>query len=610
MGKFIGLFGTRPPDDPRRPLQAGSEFLETVCRKSTVSQFVSSPNGHCTISETAVKGDTTLVHQDHRGLVVLDGKPHRGGLSIQPAEVLNSYFRLGVEELTADWDGSYAIAIFDNTNDRLVLVHDRFGLRPIYWTRSESGFLFATAAGALVRTCLVPLSTSPSAIARYASLNYRAAFGLPQTPFEGVSRLGPGEWLTINTAGDTTNGGGMRLDPEATYFHSKKEDLASSYYRECKSVLSELIQHWNPEDLVVSLSGGIDSGIILSLLKEICSEAPIAISMLYGQGEECERDLIELSADMNALRLIEHTLRPTDLIDRLPKIYQSFDLPISTVSIFAYTELFAGASNAGFNTILTGGSGDALQAGNYPYYLVNLLDVEMNDPKDFDNELAAWIRNHSTEMFPKSVEDYWRFKETAVDPAVDGRFIPHDMSLSPALLDRDFREHSGDILLPVVESYGTWMRTYIAQEYRYEIIPSAAETEATIDWINQSETVSPFLHSRLVDFGWRLPRTMRIFNGVNKNLARTAFARHLPDEIISTTHKRGFNAPTDQWFRNELRDFLLDHLNSSSFRERGIYDLTTLQQITDEHMSGDFDHRMVLWQALNLELWLREWLDR
>ena len=82
------------------------------------------------------------------------------------------------------------------------------------------------------------------------------------------------------------------------------------------------------------------------------------------------------------------------------------------------------------------------------------------------------------------------------------------------------------------------------------------------------------------------------------------------DEFLNRVDKSGFNAPFDIWVRGPFRDFVLDVFTSEKFLNRGIYDETKFRTVLDGHMSGRENHMMLLWQALNLELWLNEWIDK
>jgi asparagine synthase (glutamine-hydrolysing) len=135
------------------------------------------------------------------------------------------------------------------------------------------------------------------------------------------------------------------------------------------------------------------------------------------------------------------------------------------------------------------------------------------------------------------------------------------------------------------------------------------ESQNTIDWVFDTSTLSPFNSKDIVDFGWHLPSKYKIKNGINKALSRTALRGICSDEILDRVSKSGFNAPFDIWLRGPLKEFTMDVFRSQKFQERGIYDLIKFDRVISEHMNKDKNHMAIIWQALNLELWMKNWLD-
>ena len=611
MSKFIGLAFLPKAIEESINIDIGATYLRQISRSpANVRKYV----GAQPTSQTIVinrKSDPESRYSDSRGSVVVDGIPTRNGYVLEPKLIHNEFHQHGIKNLTNGWDGSYAIVIVNNLTGAVALIHDRFGQKPCYWVRRDGGYVFSTSAGALVRSGAVAGTLDNKLIVRYATLNYRASFLDTRELFDGVNRLLPGEWIIFESDGTTKSGGGIALDTDAAYLSDSIDVLATSYRNECSVALEQILATAEVNkplaDPIVALSGGMDSGSIIATLNDIKSPPPTVISMFYGHGDECERDQIGHSSRRNAGRCIECWLSPEDLVADLPTVYKRFDLPLSTISVYAYEKLFAMAADEGHRTIITGGSGDALQGGNYPYYLYNLADTKMLRPELYDDELAAWITYHSTNAFPKSRAVAEKFFSEFLDLNIPGKLKSVDFTLYPGLLTPEYAEYIGDPVSPVVESHGSWLRSYVAQEYSYEVVPPLAAAEETIAWVHDCSIISPFLAGNMVEMGWRLPNQLKIANGINKILARQAFADLMPVEIIQTTSKKGFNAPLDQWFRAELRDLLMDYLRSQPFLSRGMYKPKVLTTMVDEHMSELADHRMLLWQILNLELWMLEW---
>ena len=89
-------------------------------------------------------------------------------------------------------------------------------------------------------------------------------------------------------------------------------------------------------------------------------------------------------------------------------------------------------------------------------------------------------------------------------------------------------------------------------------------------------------------------------------MLREAGKQLIPERILARP-KVGFRVPVNEWFRGEMREYLLDHLQSGSSITRPYYDARILDQVLAEHLNGRQNHEKLLWALLNLEIWHRQY---
>ena len=121
----------------------------------------------------------------------------------------------------------------------------------------------------------------------------------------------------------------------------------------------------------------------------------------------------------------------------------------------------------------------------------------------------------------------------------------------------------------------------------------------------------PFFDYRLVEFMFRIKETYKIKNGVSKYLLRKAMKGIVPNVTLSRVKKTGWNAPAHLWFSAKSEyDKLKDLVNSTKFKNYGIYNNKEVNKIIEDHKSIvdnkiiSENHMMVLWQLVNLNAWL------
>jgi asparagine synthase (glutamine-hydrolysing) len=125
------------------------------------------------------------------------------------------------------------------------------------------------------------------------------------------------------------------------------------------------------------------------------------------------------------------------------------------------------------------------------------------------------------------------------------------------------------------------------------------------------ESRVPFLDHNLVEKTLSLPSNLVLNNGTKKYILREAVKDILPEKIYNRKDKNGFAAPSDDWFRKKhFRDFIFDHINSGSFKNRGYFDVADCNKKYKLHLAGTANLSKDIWKWINLELWSQKFIDR
>ena len=553
--------------------------------------------------------DGQVIHHLDDGSVLIGGQnaaiEDRFARPTEVAMALKSEMASGL----GDFDGGWTVVLIE-TDGRLSAARDRLGQKPLYAARIDDGrLLLASNAGAIVRSGWIAADANPDFLARYAAYNYLGTYGDRPTAFKGIDLLD----VTFLHRWDRD---GYRkkqywnLDPAAGRIVASDAEFEARYRHLLIETMRRVVQPRAAERLTVALSGGIDSGSIAGLLHHVTGAPVEAVSVTYRESTDFdESELISHSVRDHVDKWHVVSIDDKVLLEDLPQLYERFDIPLATVSIYGYDYLYREASRRGMSTFLTGKGADQIQAGNYPYYLYHLADMKIGDPDLYEMELTCWIAHHGTPQFPKNRGTAEEFFKKALDLHVPGMLRPYRHFLSGDVLSPDFASSAARLEGRTAPNYGDYSRTYMVQDYLYEGFPSSVETSDLIGWTRGTAVIAPFMTRDIVEFGWRLPLDQRVRRAINKNLARRALRGFCADEILDRVAKSGFNAPFDLWVRGPIRDFAMDIFSSQAFRQRGVYDTKRFDRLLDSHMRGEENHMRLLWQALNLELWTRSWVD-
>jgi asparagine synthase (glutamine-hydrolysing) len=123
------------------------------------------------------------------------------------------------------------------------------------------------------------------------------------------------------------------------------------------------------------------------------------------------------------------------------------------------------------------------------------------------------------------------------------------------------------------------------------------------------ESRVPFLDHRLAEFVSTLPDELRVRGMKTKWILRESARKLIPERILSRP-KVGFRVPVNEWFRNGMRDYLVDHLKGGGSVTRDYYDRKALDVVLADHIKGRHNHEKLLWSLLNLEIWHRQYVGQ
>jgi asparagine synthase (glutamine-hydrolysing) len=518
--------------------------------------------------------------------------------------VLHAYEEWG-EAAIARFNGMFAFALWDQPNRRVWLARDRYGIKPLYYTRQSRAFLFGSEIKALLQHPAVSVRPSFDAMSEY--FTFQNIF-TDLTLFEGVKLLPAGCTMTVPLDGGepaTQRYWDYRFDGSG--FTLSEDEAAECLYALFeKAVTRQLVA-----DVPVGayLSGGMDSGSIVA----VASRHIPRIHTFTGGFDLSSASGLELGFDERAAseRLAnrfktehyETVLHAGDMEHVLPElIWHLEDLRVGQ----CYPNYYVARLASRFvRVVLSGAGGDELFAG-YPWRYYRGIEGASGDRyydayyeywqrliPDGDREhffsSGAWsrVRHHEPREVFRGVFGHDRPPPTAVDDVVN-----HSLYFEA--------------------------RTFLHGLFLVEDKLSMA---------HGLETRVPFLDNDLVDFALRIPPKYKLHDLVHapqvdedevgkrmryqsqpaadgKMVLRQAMRRLVPRETADG-RKQGFSAPDASWFKGESIDYVNALLRDRRARLFEYLDADYVTRILDEHSSGRVNHRLLIWSLLSFEWWLR-----
>lgn len=516
--------------------------------------------------------------------------------------IIHAYEEYG-ESFVEKLVGMFGIAIWDTNKQELILIRDRAGIKPLYYFAKNSTVVFASEIKCLFKHPDIKPDVNKEKIDEYFSLGYVLA---PNTLFTGIKKLRPGHMLKVN----------KREIKEIRYWDMPVE--STEYYDEIEALevfnqkLDESIRIRLRSDVPFGafLSGGIDSSLVVAKMAENIRTVK-TFSIGFEEEEYNELKYAKRVSNILGTEHEEFIVRP-DAIEMVDKIVWHFDEPFGDSSAIP-TFYVSKMARKHVKMTLSGDGGDELFAG-YTRYIkyeklrkyAKLPNVILKNGLNLLKSVAIGEKNR------RKLE--WYKSRLTVDPFamyMMGVGLTQD-HLKRELYSEELLKHTTfNYDFPELKIY-SFKNNYSLEklfklDFNTYLVEDILKKVDRMSMANSLEARVPLLDHRLVEFAYKVDRSLKIKDGKGKYLMRKTLSKYIPDELINRP-KKGFSIPIAKWFRDDLKELALDMLGSQDFKQRGYFNQSGVDKLMDDHIKGYSDHSESLWLLLNYELWYRKFI--
>ena len=560
-------------------------------------------------------GDQPMSSPDRRVTVVFNGEIYNHAELRSLLETLGHRFcsRGDTEVLLhafLEWDtdcfrrlrGMFAAAIWSETGRRLILVRDRIGIKPLYYTLRGEDVYFGSELKTILIHPEVDRRLDPSALDCYLGLNYVPG---PWSMLEGIEKLRPGQWLEWRD-------GEVRTEAYWQLPHSVTQEMNC---HEAAEHLDKLLRSSVHEHLAADvnvglwLSGGIDSSTILHYAAQASAGPLNTFSVTFRGRSFDEGDHSRALARQYGAHHEELDLGPDlPLRDAIEDFAAFADEPNGDAGALPVWFLSKMTSRTA-TVVLSGEGADELLGGYLTYRADNLARLARIVPSPILRMAGAALRVwpasdekisleyvlkrflEGCRMRPERAHVFWNgtFSNAQKDGLVKRPLPPAlDQVLSELAL-------AGDHL-------GAWL--WFDQKY---YLPD--DILAKVDRISMAHSIEvrpPFLDHRIAEFAATIPSQLKVDGANQKIVLRALMQNRLPAGTLRRK-KIGFDIPAHEWLRGPLRDLLFDTLSWGASHHGNLFDPAVVQSYVDAHLARRANYGYHLWGLIILFLWMKKW---
>ncbi len=578
-----------------------------------------SPAGHQPMS--TADGRLTLVfngeiynHQKLRAELEAAGYTYRSRTDTET--ILYSYLHWG-ERFVEKFEGMFAIALWDSAQRRLFVYRDRVGIKPQYYADTGREIVFGSEIKALLRHPAISPAVDERALYHYLTFIHTPA---PDTLFQGVRKLEPGHYLTIDADGAIADHEywDLRSAPKPDFDFNDEEAVAGRI----RGLLIEAIEKRMMSDVPfgVFLSGGIDSSANVALMAALMNRPVDTFTVaIKGQEDTNEFQWARRIAKQFGTNHKEILIDDGGFLDLLPLIVHHQDEPLADPVCFPLYHVSKLARDNGTIVIQVGEGSDEQFSGYQSYIRAHALQrygrrlapvprflrkaaysamipLLKQRRVDYRQNVIRNMMEGSPVFWGNAVAFYEREKQSVISDAFRRRMAGMESSFDLAARRIGMLREAGS--LDELQEMIYWeLKNRLAELLlmRVDKITMAASIEARV----------PFLDHKMLEFSFHIPESLKIKNGTTKYILKKALRGVLPDDIIDRK-KIGFAGSG----KNMLTPEIFRHAKSLLLTSNhGYFDKDYLERLLGEYEQKKINYTPQIWTLYNFELWHRQWIE-
>ena len=531
----------------------------------------------------------------------LQSKSHQFKSTSDTEVLVHLYEEYGIE-FVKKIKGMFAFALFDVVHNKFFIVRDRIGIKPLFYSLSNTSLFFASELKELKSVVKSKFKINDESVLDYFTYGYVLN---DKSIYTDVKKLMPATYLEIDINSfqhkivkywniDTTVDDKLKEEDWVGLINEKLDEVVKSH------MVSDV-------PLGAFLSGGVDSSAVVATMAKYTNQPIKTFSIGFSEEKFNELKYAKIVSELYKTEHHEMILEPAsvNIIDDLIKIYDepfadSSAIPTYFVSKFAAEHV---------KVVLSGDGGDEIFAGYNSYV----------------NYKKIIARNRSV---MRSIQPFAAMANKIIPNYMFGKGLTHTLSKNTDLLgaySSIFKEYEINSLfnrdyLKSTKNYSSinekikMLNSYVSKDRitRYQLLDINAYMVDDIltkvdraSMANSIEARVPLLDHEFVELAFKIPTTFKIKNDEGKYIFKKALENRLPKEILYRK-KQGFAIPLSKWFNKDLSAYLADELLSDNSTFTSYFNKKSIQELIDNHRKEKRDFSAKLWTLLFFKRWLEK----
>lgn len=523
--------------------------------------------------------------------------------------ILKAYHKWGIAAVHR-FNGMFAIAIFDSQAQTLTLIRDRAGVKPLYWYQKDGLLMFASELKSFHEHPAFVKELNHDGVALFLQYGY---IPQPHTIFKHTHKLQAGHSLQLNIK-NSKLAITKYWDVIDCYNQPKLDISEKEAIDETERLLKSGCEYRMVADVPVGmfLSGGYDSSAVTALLQSERSEKLKTFSIGFHEPKYNEAHHAKKVAEHLGTDHTEYYCTQKDALAILPKLPEIWDEPFGDASAIP-TTLVSQLARKDVTVSLSADGGDEIFAGYDKYTSIEKKKRTFSQiPSALYPFIKTGLNSGAVHATVKKLGMY------NADVRLKRFSLMLDQNEKGLLKigSQTFTDIDLDILLVNkynkvktefdVEINQNWLDNILALDYKtYQLDDILTKVDRATMSVGL-EGREPLLDINIIDFVARLDPSMKIKNGSKKHLLKKITHKYIPKEIMDRP-KMGFGVPIFDWFKSELKEYVIFYLSNDRIEKSGIFNSFYVANLRDKYLEGADVNVNQIWFLLMFEMWREKW---
>jgi len=531
--------------------------------------------------------------------------------------ILYSYKQWGIKCIDK-FIGMFAFSILDTIQNKLILVRDRAGVKPLYYYTDGVEFLFSSELKSFHKYPSFKKELNKEVLPYYFQFGYIPA---PHSIFKNCFKLEAGYYLEYNLE---------KLDFKITKYWNvnefyEKEPIdksESEILDDLEDMLDDAIDLRMVSDVPVGvfLSGGYDSSLVASILAKKQGKKINTFTIGFDDKKYNEAEHAKSIASYLGSNHTEHYMKDNDMLDLVEKLPFYYDEPFGDSSALP-TMIVSKIAREKVTVALSADGGDEAFCGYSKYFFLNKFSNIFSNKmkkqilKTSLNLMSENIVESINNIMPKNLQQtniknkYSKFKRAVNSDSLEEMFQNASSYVDKNDVNKVLNIKSNKSIYSLFEnksnlSYLNYMMSVDYKAFMNDDVLTKVD-RATMSV--SLEGREPLLDHRIIEYLARVPENLKYKNKQGKYLLRQILYKYLPKDMVDK-QKSGFQIPLEEWLKGDLR-YLIEKYLAEKRLDDEIFNIEEVLELKTKLFLGTNVNINQIWLVIMFEMWKEKWFD-